>query len=216
MEARLQALERALEKKSCPEVIDVDAQFDSIAQVYQAIKELRQETENGWTKLAGSLEQVIQVHNATEKGLHKRDRQLTQLENIIVSIFIFNPFSTIFITQLTPLSLLSPYVSLCFPISPYVISMILMFFPTLQTPTLLSLSPSSQPFTRYQEQDLLVVNFGLLRAISTISTISTISLPPPKLLYDLSQGSLQPHEYLTSYLEIANSLLQHLNLRSYW
>ena len=119
MEARLQALEWALEKKSCPEVIDVDAQFDSIAQVYQAIKELRQETENGWTKLAGPLEQVIQVHKATEKGLYKRDRQLTQLENIIVSIFIFNSFSTIFIAQVAPLSLLSPYVSLCFPISPY-------------------------------------------------------------------------------------------------
>ena len=109
-----------------------------------------------------------------------------------------------------------PYASLCLPMSPYVISTISMFFPTLQTPTLLSLSPSSQPFTRYQEQDLLVVNFGLLRAISTIPMILTISQPPPELLYDLSQCSLQPREDLTSYLEIVNSLLQHLNLRSYW
>ena len=129
------------------------------------------------------------------------------------------PFSTIFITQLAPLSLLSPYVSLCFPMSPYVISTISMFFPTLQTPTLLSLSFSSRPFTRYQEQDLLVVNFGLLRAISmilTIPTIPTISLPPPELLYNLSQCSLQSREHLTNSLEIENSLLQHLNSRSYW
>ena len=103
--------------------------------------------------------------------------------------------------------------------SPYVISTISTFFPTLQTPTLRSLSFSSRPFTRYQEQDLLVVNFGLLRAISTISTIPTIptiSLPPPELLYDLSQCSLQPREHLTNSLEIANSLLQHLNSKSYW
>ena len=108
------------------------------------------------------------------------------------------------------------YVSLCFSMSPYVISTILMFFPTLQTPTLLSLSFSSRPFTRYQEQDLLVVNFGLLRAISTILTIPTISLPPPELLYDLSRCSLRPCEHLTNSLEIENSLLQHLNSRSYW
>ena len=34
---------------------------------------------------------------------------------LVVSAFILIPFSTIFITQLAPLSLLSPYVSLCFP-----------------------------------------------------------------------------------------------------
>ena len=62
---------------------------------------------------------------------------------LCVSAFILIPFSTIFITQLTPLSLLSPYASLCLPTSPDAISMILTFFPTLQTPTLLSLSPSS-------------------------------------------------------------------------
>ena len=139
---------------------------------------------------------------------------------LILSVYLFlTPFSTISIAQLAPLSLLSPYASLCLPMSPYAISMISTFFPTLQTPTLLSLSPSSRPFTRYQEQDLLVANFGLLRAISTISTIPmipTISLPPPELLYDLSRCSLQPRKYLTSYLEIANSLLPHLNSRPYW
>ena len=128
----------------------------------------------------------------------------------------FNPIFNHFYRPTRPTV---PTLSLCFPMSPYVISTILTFFPTLQTPTLLSLSLSSQPFTRYQEQGLLVVNFGLLRAISTISTIPTIltiSLPPPELLYDLSQCSLQPREHLTNSLEIANSLLQHLNSKSYW
>ena len=61
----------------------------------------------------------------------------------LVSAFILIPFSTIFIAQLAPLSLLSPYASLCLPMSPDAISTISTFFPTLQTPTLLSLSPSS-------------------------------------------------------------------------
>ena len=64
-------------------MINVDAQFDNIAQVYQTIKELRKDTKEGWTKLATPLEQVIQAHNATEKGLHERDRQLTQREDIM-------------------------------------------------------------------------------------------------------------------------------------
>ena len=84
------------------------------------------------------------------------------------------------------------------------------------TPTLLSLSLSSHPFTRYQEQGLLVVNFGLLRSISTILTIPTISLSPPKLLHNLSWCSLPPHKHLTNSLEIVNSLLQHLNSKSHW
>ena len=142
--------------------------------------------------------------------------------SLSVSVFIFNPFFNHFYHPTRPTV---PTLSLCFPMSPYVISTILMFFPTLQTPTLPSLSFSSRPFTRYQEQDLLVVNFGLLRAISMISTITTIltiptipmiSLPPPELLYDLSRCSLRPCEHLTNSLEIENSLLQHLNLRSYW
>ena len=86
----------------------------------------------------------------------------------IVSIFIFNPFFNCFYHPTRPTV---PTLSLCLPMLPYVISTISTFFPTLRTPTLLSLSFSSRPFTRYQEQDLLVVNFGLLRAISTISTI---------------------------------------------
>ena len=117
------------------------------------------------------------------------NHSLPQLWRRLSAYLFLIPFLTIFIAQLAPLSLLSPYASLCLPRLPYVISMISMFFPTMWTPTLLSLSFSSRPFTRYQEQDRLVVNFGLLRAISTISTISMIpmiSLPPPELLYNLS------------------------------
>ena len=127
-----------------------------------------------------------------------------------VSVFICNPFFNHFYCPTHPTV---PTLSLCLPMLPYMISTISMFFPTMRTPALLSLSFSSQSFTRYQEQDLLVVNFGLLRAISMISTIS---LPPPELLYDLSQCSLRPREHLTNSLEIANSLLQHLNSKSYW
>ena len=135
---------------------------------------------------------------------------------LLVSVFIFNPFFNHFYRPTHPTV---PTLSLCLPMLPYMISTISMFFPTMRTPTLLSLLFSSRPFTRYQEQDLLVVNFGLLRAISTIlmiPTIPMISLPPPELLYDLSQCSLRPREHLTNSLEIANSLLQHLNLKSYW
>ena len=130
-----------------------------------------------------------------------------------VSIFIFNHFFNHFYHPTCPTV---PTLSLCLPMLPYTISTISMFFPMMQTPTLLSLSLSSQPFTTYQEQGLLVVNFGLLRAILTISTILMISLPPPELLHNLSQCSLQPCKHLTSCLEIVNSLLQHLNLKSYW
>ena len=130
-----------------------------------------------------------------------------------VSIFIFNPFFNHFYC---PTHATVPTLSLCLPMLPYMISTISTLFPTMRTPTLLSPSLSSRPFTRYQEQDLLVVNFGLLRAISTISTIPTISLPPPEFLYDLSRCSLQPCKHLTNSLEIANSLLQHLNSKSYW
>ena len=72
-----------MELKCGPEVIDVDVQFNNFAQVYQTIKDLRKETEEGWTRLANPLEQVIQAHNATEKGLHERDCQLTQCEDVI-------------------------------------------------------------------------------------------------------------------------------------
>lgn len=60
-------------KKSSPEVINVNVQFDNIVQVYQAIEELCKETEYGWAKLANPLEQVIQAHNAMEKGLYERN-----------------------------------------------------------------------------------------------------------------------------------------------
>ena len=130
-----------------------------------------------------------------------------------VSVFIFNPFFNHFYHPTHPTV---PTLSLCLPMLPYTISTISMFFPMMWTPTLLSLSLSSRPFTRYQEQGLLVVDFGLLGAISMISTIPTISLPPPKFLHNLSQCSLQPRKHLTSCLEIVNSLLQHLNLGSYW
>ena len=97
----------------------------------------------------------------------------------LVSVFIFNPFFNHFYCPTHPtvptLSLCLPTLSLCLPMLPYTISTILMFFPMMWIPTLLSLSLSSRPFTRYQEQGLLVVDFGLLRAISTISTIPTMS-----------------------------------------
>ena len=41
---------------------------------------------------------------------------ISERVQMAVSEFILIPFSTIFIAQLAPLSLLSPYVSLCFPI----------------------------------------------------------------------------------------------------
>ena len=82
------------------------------------------------------------------------------------------PFSTIFIAQLAPLSLLSPYEISAIPT-------ISMFFPMTPTLTLLSLLSPHDLITRYQEPDLLVVDFGLLRAISTILMIS---LPPSKLV----------------------------------
>ena len=131
----------------------------------------------------------------------------------LVSVFIFNPFFNHFYCPTRPTV---PTLSLCFPMSPYASLYDLYNLDVLRTPTLLSLSFSSRPFTRYQEQDLLVVNFGLLRAILTISTIPMISLPPPELLYDLSRCSLWPREHLTNSLEIVNSLLQHLNSKSYW
>ena len=72
-----------MEVKNGQEVINIDAQFDNFVQVYQTIKDLRKEVEEGWVKLATPLEQVIQVHNTMEKGLYKRDRQLTQCEDIM-------------------------------------------------------------------------------------------------------------------------------------
>ena len=126
---------------------------------------------------------------------------------VIVSAFIFNPFFNHFYHPTRPAV---PTLSLCLHMLPYMISTISTFFLRCKHPHSFP-SLSSQPFTRYQAQGLLV-----LRAISTISTIPTISLPPPKLLHNLSRCSLQPCEHLTSHLEIVNPLLQHLNSKSYW
>ena len=109
---------------------------------------------------------------------------------IFVSVFIFNPFFFHFYcpTRSTVLTF-----SQSLPMLPYVILEISPCFPIEWTLTSFSFSLPSRQFTRYQEQDLLVAIFGLLR---TILTISTISLPPPDLPYDLSRGSLQAREYL--------------------
>ena len=89
-----------------------------------------------------------------------------------VSVFIFNPFFNHFYCPTHPTV---PTLSLCFPMSPYASLYDLYnldIFPyDADTHTPFPLSLSSRPFTRYQGQGLLVVNFGLLRAISTILTI---------------------------------------------
>ena len=64
----------------------------------------------------------------------------TVLHNMLnVSVFIFNPIFNHFYHPTCPTV---PTLSLCFSMSPNVISTISIFFPTLQTPTLLFLSPS--------------------------------------------------------------------------
>ena len=72
------------------EVIDVDVQFNNFAQVYQSIEDLWKETEEGWTRLATPLEQVIQARDTTKKGLLKRDQQLTQREDIMDGRVVVN------------------------------------------------------------------------------------------------------------------------------
>ena len=50
------------------------------------------------------------------QGIHQ-NLKLKMIQRGIVSVYLFlTPFSTIVIAQLAPLSLLSSYVSLCFPI----------------------------------------------------------------------------------------------------
>ena len=51
--------------------------------VFSAIEELRRETEEGWKKLAVPLDQVIEANNLTNKGLKKRDVQLSRREDIM-------------------------------------------------------------------------------------------------------------------------------------
>ena len=64
-------------------MIDVNAQFNNFAQVYQGMEELCKEMEDRWAKLASPLEQIIQVHNNTQKGLKERDRMISQQEDVM-------------------------------------------------------------------------------------------------------------------------------------
>ena len=74
---------RKLEKNKGPEVIDVDAAAENTMVVFLAIEELRKDTEEGWKKLAVPLDQVIEVNNASNVGLKKRDVQLARREDIM-------------------------------------------------------------------------------------------------------------------------------------
>ena len=51
--------------------------------IFEAIEGLRKDTEDGWKKLATPLEQVIEANNLTNKGLRKRDVQLSRREDIM-------------------------------------------------------------------------------------------------------------------------------------
>ena len=80
---RLEARIRELEKAKGLEVIDVDAAAENTMVVFSAIEELRKDTEAGWQKLAGPLDQVIEANNASNIGLRKRDVQLARREDIM-------------------------------------------------------------------------------------------------------------------------------------
>ena len=79
MEARIRELEKAAPR----EVIDVDTAAENTMVVFSAIEELRKDTEEGWKKLAVPLDQVIEANNLTNKGLKKRDVQLSCREDIM-------------------------------------------------------------------------------------------------------------------------------------
>ena len=79
MEARIRELEKAAPR----EVIDVDAAAENTMVVFSALEELRKDTEDGWKKLAVPLDQVIEANNLTNKGLKKRDVQLSHREDIM-------------------------------------------------------------------------------------------------------------------------------------
>ena len=51
--------------------------------VVSALEELWKDTEEGWTKLAVPLDQVIEANNASNIGLKKRDVQLAHREDIM-------------------------------------------------------------------------------------------------------------------------------------
>ena len=79
MEAWIQELEKA----KGPKVINVDATVENTMVVFSAIEELREDTEEGWKKLAVPLDQVIKANNASNVGLKKRDVQLACWEDIM-------------------------------------------------------------------------------------------------------------------------------------
>ena len=72
-----------MEKAAPCEVIDIDATAENTMVVFSAIEELRKDTEDGWKKLAVPLDQVIEANNLTNKGLKKRDIQLSRREDIM-------------------------------------------------------------------------------------------------------------------------------------
>ena len=72
-----------LEKGKTVEIIDVDAAAENTMVIFSAIKELRKDTEEGWKKLAVSLDQVIDANNASNMGLKERDVQLACQEDIM-------------------------------------------------------------------------------------------------------------------------------------
>ena len=80
MEARIWELEKAPKAR---EVIDVDVATENTMVVFEAIESLREDTEEGWNKLAVPLDCVIEANNASNVGLKKRDVQLACREDIM-------------------------------------------------------------------------------------------------------------------------------------
>ena len=80
MEARIRELEKAPKTR---EVIDVDASVEKTMVVFEAIKSLRKDTEEGWHKLAVPLDRAIEANNASNISLKKRDVQLAHREDIM-------------------------------------------------------------------------------------------------------------------------------------
>ena len=72
-----------MEKAPAKEVINIDAASENAIHIYLAIEELRQETEDGWKKLAIPLDQVIEANNASNHHLKQRDMDLTAREDIM-------------------------------------------------------------------------------------------------------------------------------------
>ena len=72
-----------MESAAPREVIDVDAAAENTMVVFSALKELRKDMEDGWTKLPAPLEQVIEANSLVNKGLKKRDVELSRREDIM-------------------------------------------------------------------------------------------------------------------------------------